>query len=121
AIPRAWAWFQGALSGLLAFVRAIPGLFVSALQSLELMDIVLVPRAFAKVARVFGGFIGQFLSWAGDQVMSLLQIIFEVVAPSVMPYIRRAMGAFRTIIQNPIRFVGNLVRAGVQGFRQFAA
>jgi hypothetical protein len=121
AIARAWAWFQTALAGVLAFVRAIPGVFLSALQSLELMDIVLVPRAFAKVARVFATFALQFVSWAGQQVLSLLQIIFEVVAPSVMPYVRKAMGAFRTIVENPVRFVGNLVRAGVQGFRQFAA
>ena len=37
-----------------------------------------------------------------------------------MPYLRKAMGAFKTIIANPIAFVGNLVRAGVQGFKQFA-
>ena len=120
AIARAWAWFQGALAGLLGFVRAIPGMFISALQSLELADIVLLPRAFMKVGRVFLGFLGEFLSWAGRQVLSLLQIIFEVLAPAVMPYLRKAMGAFRTIIENPIRFIGHLVRAGIQGFRQFA-
>jgi hypothetical protein len=119
AVARAWAWFQGALGGLLGYVRQIPALFISALQQLELVDIVLVPRAFGKIARVFGGFIGSFLSWAGQQVLSLLQIIFEVVAPAVMPYLRKAAGAFRAIIQNPVGFVGNLVRAGIQGFKQF--
>ncbi|MDB5033879.1 MAG: hypothetical protein JWQ98_1120 [Chlorobi bacterium] len=121
AVARAWAWFQGALGGLLGFVRQIPSLFVQAFQSLELMDIILLPRAFIKVGRVFLGFIGQFISWAGGQVLSLLQIIFEVLAPGAIPYIRKAAGAFRTIIQNPVGFIGNLVRAGVQGFRQFAS
>jgi hypothetical protein len=121
AIPRAWAWFQGTLEGLLAFVRSIPPTFIAALQQLELADLVLLPRAFAKLGRVFGGFIVEFLGWAGRQVLSLLQIIFEVVAPGVMPYIQKAMGAFRTIIQDPIRFIGNLVRAGIQGFKQFAS
>jgi hypothetical protein len=121
AIPRAWAWFQGALGGLLAFVRQIPSAFVAALASLELADIVLLPRASAKVARVFGDLVGRFSAWAGAQVMSLLQIVFEVVAPAVMPYVRKAMGAFRTIIANPVGFIRNLVRAGIQGFRQFAA
>lgn len=120
AIPRAWAWFQGALSGLVGFVRQIPAQFLAALRQLELADILLVPRAFARIASVFGGFVGRFLSWAGQQVLSLLQIIFAVVAPGVMPYVRRAAGAFRTIIQNPIAFVRNLVRAGTLGFRQFA-
>jgi hypothetical protein len=121
AISRAWTWFQDALSGLLGYVRAIPGMFISALQQLEIADFILIPRAFLKIARVFGGFIGSFLSWAGRQVLSLLQIIFEVLAPAAVPYLRKAAGAFSEIIRNPIRFIGNLVRAGVQGFRQFAA
>jgi len=121
AVARAWAWFQGVLAGLMGFVRQIPSLFLQALQSLEIADIVLLPRAFIKVGRVFAGFLGQFISWGFQQVISLLQIIFEVVAPGAMPYIRRAAGAFRMIIQNPIGFIGNLVRAGILGFRQFAA
>ncbi|HEX6007705.1 MAG TPA: DUF4157 domain-containing protein, partial [Burkholderiales bacterium] len=71
AVARAWAWFQGALSGLLGFVRQIPTLFVQALQSLTLADVVLLPRAFAKVAGVFAGFAIRFISWAGSQVLSL--------------------------------------------------
>jgi hypothetical protein len=121
AVARAWAWFQGALSGLMGFVRQIPSLFVQAFQSLEIADIVLLPRAFAKIGSVFGGFIGQFFSWAGNTVWSLLEIIFSVVAPGVMVYLRRAAGAFRTILRNPIGFVGNLVRAGLLGLRQFAS
>ncbi|MCX7792202.1 MAG: DUF4157 domain-containing protein [Chloroflexaceae bacterium] len=120
AVARAWAWFSGVLSDLLGFVRQIPTLFVRALQSLEIADLVLLPRAFARVAGVFGGFIGRFIAWAGQQVMNLLQIIFEVVAPAVMPYLRRVAGAFRAIIQNPVGFVRNLVRAGILGFQQFA-
>jgi hypothetical protein len=37
-----------------------------------------------------------------------------------MPYLRKAAAAFRTILQNPIGFVGNLVRAGKRGFQMFA-
>jgi hypothetical protein len=121
AVERAWAWFQGTLAGLLAFVRQIPALFLSALQQLELADIVLLPRAFIKVARVFGGFAIQFGTWATQQVLSLLQIIFEVVAPGAMPYIRKAAGAFRTIIADPIRFIGHLVAAAKLGFQNFAS
>jgi hypothetical protein len=121
AVARAWAWFQGALAGLMGFVRQIPQLFITAFTSLTVTDLILVPRAFARVALVFGGFIGQFLSWAGNTVWELLDIIFSVVAPGVMPYLRRAAGAFRTIIRNPIGFIGNLVRAGIMGFRQFAS
>jgi len=120
AVGRAWSWFQGTLSGLLGFVQELPQLFLGALRSLSIADIVLVPRAFARVASVFGGFALRFVSWAGEQVWGLLQIIFEVVAPQVMVYIRRAGSALRTIIRDPVRFIGNLVRAGMQGLRQFA-
>ncbi len=120
AVARAWAWFQGALAGLLGFVRQIPTLFLNAFKALELTDIILVPRAFAKLAAVFGGFIGNFLSWAGNAVWTLLEIIFDVVAPGVVPYLKKAAGAFRTILKNPLAFVGNLLRAGKQGFLQFA-
>ncbi len=120
AAARAWAWFQGALAGLLGFVRQIPTLFVNAFRALELVDLILVPRAFTKLVGVFGGFIVRFLSWAGNTVWSLLEIIFEVVAPAVIPYLQRAAGAFRTILRNPIGFVRNLVRAGVLGLQQFA-
>jgi hypothetical protein len=120
AVPRAWAWFQGALAAVTGFVQQIPTLAVNAFKSLELEDIVLVPRAFAKVAAVFGNFIGNFISWAGNAVWNLLEIIFEVVAPSVIPYIKKAQAAFRTILKDPIGFVGNLVRAGRMGFEMFA-
>ncbi|AGC47259.1 hypothetical protein MYSTI_05986 [Myxococcus stipitatus DSM 14675] len=120
AVARAWAWFQGAMGALMGFVREIPGLFVRAFTSLELMDIVLLPRAFSKVGAVFGGFIGRFISWAGEAVWNLLEIIFAVVAPGVMPYLKKAAATFRTILRNPIGFIGNLVRAGIMGFRQFS-
>lgn len=119
AVARAWAWFQSALSELIGFVREIPGLFLQALQALQIDDLVDLPGAFARVGRVFSNFVGRFVSWGLAKVLNLLEIIFEVLAPSVVPYIRKAAGAFRTIIQNPIGFIGNLVRAGIQGFRQF--
>src|SRR5581483_11234088 len=51
AIARAWAWFQTALEGLMGFVNEIPGLFLDALKSLEIADIVILPMAFVKVGR----------------------------------------------------------------------
>lgn len=120
AIARAWAWFQGALAGLTGFVQRIPGLFLAAFRALELVDIVLVPRAVAKVIGVFAGFAGQFISWAGGTVLSLLEIIFSVVAPGAMGYLRRAGAALQSIFRNPIGFVMNLVRAAKAGFDRFA-
>jgi len=120
AVERAWTWFQSVIDGLVGFVREIPDLFIAALKSLEISDVVLPLRALGKVARVFASFAGRFVSWALGKVLDLLQIIFEVVAPAVMPHLRKAMGAFKTIIANPVGFIRNLVKAGVQGFKQFA-
>jgi hypothetical protein len=120
ALARCWAWFKGALSDLLGFVEQIPSLFISTLKSLEIMDIVLLPRAFIKVGTVFGGFMAKFFSWAGNAVWDLLKIIFEVVAPGAMPYLKKVGGALKKIFKDPISFVGNLVKAGKLGFQNFA-
>jgi hypothetical protein len=120
AIARAFAWFKGALSGLLGFVRQIPGMIMGLLRSITIEDFLPITNLFGKVVKTFGGFLGSFGSWALAQVIELLKIIFDVVAPSVVPYIMKAAGAFKTIVKNPIGFVGNLVRAGLLGFKQFA-
>src|SRR5262249_18987387 len=120
AISRAWAWFQGALSGVMTFVSQIPSLFIAALKSLEIADIVLLPRAFVKVATVFGTFIGNFISWAGKMMWNLLEIIFQVVSPRAWTYIQKTGAALKSILRKPLPFVGNLVKAAKLGFQNFA-
>jgi hypothetical protein len=121
ALAKAYAWFQSALSGLMGFVRAIPGRIVQTITSLTFQDIVTVAGAFTKVVSSFASIAGNFLSWGLQQVISLLEILFSVVAPGVMPYLKKAQAAFQTILKNPIGFVGNLVAAGKLGFQLFAA
>jgi hypothetical protein len=121
AMARAWAWFQGALAGLMGFVRAVPRKIIDTLSSLTFQDIISVAGAFSRVVGAFVNIAGEFISWGLGQVISLLEILFSVVAPGVMPYIRKAQAAFNTILKDPIGFVGNLVRAGKQGFEMFAA
>ena len=119
ATSKAWAWFQGAMKALMDFVGQIPGLFLDALKSLTIEDIIVLPLAFAKVGKAFSGFIGRFMDWAGDTIWDLLEIIFTVAAPAVIVYVKKAAGAFKTILKNPGGFVGNLVTAGKQGLSQF--
>lgn len=120
AIPRAWAWFQGALAGLMAYVKQIPSLVVSAFKALEVTDMILVPRAFMKIAGVFGNFFLQFITWAGDAVWKLLEIIFEVVSPPTLTYLKKTGSALKGILKNPLPFVGNLVKAAKLGLQNFA-
>jgi len=120
AIPRAWAWFQTTLSELIGFVSQIPDLFLSAFKSLTIEDIILVPKAFAKLAAVFGGFIGKFVSWGLDAMFKLLEIVFDVVSPGAFGYVKKTGAALKSILQNPLPFVGNLVKAAKLGFTNFA-
>ena len=120
AIARAWAWFQGALTGLMGFVRTIPRKIIDTISSLTIQDIVTVAGAFTKIVGAFVNIATDFIGWGLKQVISLLEILFSVVAPKAMPYIKKAQAAFTTILKNPIGFVGNLVRAGKLGFQMFA-
>lgn len=120
AVPRAWAWFQHALEGLMGFLQQIPGRFMAALHAIELIDIVLLPKAFAKVAGVFGSFFLQFVSWAGHTIWDLLEIIFEVVSPATLAYLKKTGAALKSIIKNPMPFMGNLIKAAKLGLSNFA-
>ena len=120
AVPRAVAWFNKALAELKAFVKEIPPTFIGALKSLEIADMILVPRAFIKLAKVFGGFVVRFVSWAGGTIWNLLEIIFDVVSPGALDYIKRTGAALNSILKNPLPFVGNLVKAAKLGFQHFA-
>jgi len=121
AIDRALKWFTGALTGLIGFVTQIPTLFITALKSLSWTDIIDLPAGFMKVAGVFGKFLVSFITWAGNTIWDLLQIIFEVVAPGAMPYLKKVGAALKTIFKNPIGFVKNLVAAGKLGFEMFVS
>lgn len=120
AVTRAWAWFQDALAGLMGLVRVIPRKIIDTITSLTIEDIVTLGGAFTKIVGAFATIATDFISWGIKQVISLLEILFSVVAPGVMPYIKKAQAAFMTILKNPIGFVGNLVRAGKLGFQMFA-
>jgi hypothetical protein len=121
AVPRAWAWFQGAMTAMMGYVRQIPALFLNALKALEVIDFIVLPKAFVKLAGVFGGFVVEFFTWAGHAAYALLEIVFEVLAPKAIPYLKKVAGAFRKILDNPIEFVGHLIDAAKLGFQQFAA
>src|SRR4029079_19800950 len=69
---------------------------------------------------VFGDFVGRFISWAGNAVWNLLEIIFDVVSPGALSYIKKTGAALKGIFKDPLPFMGNLVNAGKLGFSNFA-
>ncbi|HKG95553.1 MAG TPA: DUF4157 domain-containing protein, partial [Gemmatimonadaceae bacterium] len=119
AIQRVWAWFQQQMGTLMGFVQEVPGLFRRAWQTLHVSDLLDLPGAFGRMRDIFGGFVRRFVDWAGAAALQIMMFIFEALAPGAMPVLRRAASVLRTIIGDPIRFVGNLVRAGLRGFEQF--
>lgn len=120
AIPRAWAWFQSALAELMGFISQIPGLFIATLKSLDITDLIFPPKAFVKLVGAFGNFVGQFVSWGLGKVWALLEIVFDVVSPGALKYIKQTGAALKSILKNPLPFVRNLVSAAKLGFSNFA-
>lgn len=120
AIPRAVAWFRTAVAEMVGFVLEIPRVFLAALTSLTLTDILTPWNALSKIGHVFGSFAARFFSWALGTVLKLLEIVFDVVSPGAWGYVKRTGAALANILRNPIPFVRNLVRAAIQGFDTFA-
>ncbi|MFT3734754.1 MAG: DUF4157 domain-containing protein [Rhodocyclaceae bacterium] len=120
AIPRTVAWFKQNTAILKQKVMAIPGLFLAALKSLTIYDIILIPLAFIKLGKAFANFAGDFISWAAKAAWDLLEIVFDVVKPGVMSYVKKTGGALKAILKNPAPFVGNLANAAKTGFNMFA-
>lgn len=119
ALSKAWAWFKTAMGEALSLVLSIPGRVMNTIRSLTIFDIVTIAGAFKKIVSAFASFVKDFFGWAGTKVLNLLEIIFSVLAPSVMPQLRKAGGAIKTIFKAPGRFISTLVAAGKRGFNNF--
>ena len=62
----------------------------------------------------------RFITWGANAVWNLLEIIFDVVSPGALGYIKKTGAALKSILKNPLPFVGNLVKAAKLGFQNFA-
>jgi hypothetical protein len=120
AIARAYAWFETALSGLMGLVRAVPHRIIDTLTSLTFQDVITVAGAFGKIVSAFVNIAVDLISWGLSTIWDLLKIIIDVVKPGLMGYIMRTGAALKSILQNPMPFLGNLVRAAKLGFTNFA-
>lgn len=119
AIPRAVAWFHHAVAGVKAIALSIPGRVVAALNALTFPDVLTVVGAFTKIGGCFLGIAGDFLSFAGSAMWNLLEIIFDVLAPGTIGYLRKTGAALKGILKNPMPFMHNLVAAAKLGLNNF--
>ena len=66
ALGKLASWFGGAKAELIGFVQQIPALFVAALKSFVITDLLDLPGAIARVAGMFGDFAAKFIGWVGN-------------------------------------------------------
>ncbi len=121
AIGKLSAWFGGAKTELVAFIQQIPGLFLAALKSFVIEDLLDLPGAIGRVIGMFGDFAAKFIGWVGKSLLKLLEIVVTAVSPNAWAYIQKTGAALKSILKNPLPFVGNLVAAAKLGFQNFAA
>ncbi|MFC3443809.1 DUF4157 domain-containing protein [Sphingobium rhizovicinum] len=120
AILRAYAWFQTALEGLMGMVRTIPAQIIATFASLTFADVVSVAGAFTKIAGAFISAAGTFFGWGLTTIWNLLEIVFDVVKPGLMTYVRKTGAALKGILKNPLPFLGHLINAAKLGFNNFS-
>ena len=120
ALQRIWAWFQKAMKELVGFVREVPGLFITAVKSFVIQDLLDLPGALARVVGMFADFVGKFITWGLDTAWTLLEIVFDVVSPGALSYVKKTGAALKSILKNPLPFVSNLAKSAKAGFENFA-
>ena len=120
ALGKLASWFGGAKTELVAFIRQIPALFLAALKSFVIEDLLDLPGAIGRVIGMFGDFAAKFIGWVGKSLLKLLEIVVTAVSPGAWTYIQKTGAALKKILQNPMPFVGNLVAAAKLGLQTFA-
>jgi hypothetical protein len=127
-IERAFEWFSTEISKLNLTWEAIKGLFRRAWDALSITDILDPANALAKVTQIFGPTLARLRDFAVAAGRKILEFVFEGVlslagslGTRVLGIIRRAGGLITTIINDPVGFLGNLIRALRGGFERFSA
>ena len=120
ALQRIWSWFKKAVGELIGFVREVPGLFIAAVKSFVIEDLLDLPGALARVVGMFADFVGKFIHWGLNAAWTFLEIVIDVVSPQALVYIKKTGAALKSILKNPLPIVGNLVKAAKLGLQNFA-
>ncbi|QDK82125.1 DUF4157 domain-containing protein [Spirosoma sp. KCTC 42546] len=123
ALQRAFNWFNQETTRRNLTWERIKGMFTAVWNALTPEAILHPLETIGQIVGLFLGLAADIVGFAGAALMQMLEFIFEAVMGAggarVLAVLKRAQATFRIIINDPVRFVGNLVRAGVQGFRQF--
>ncbi|WP_138992101.1 DUF4157 domain-containing protein [Larkinella sp. C7] len=123
ALQRAFTWFNVETTRRNLTWERIKGIFTAVWNALTPEAVLHPLETISRIAGLFFGLAADIAGFAGAALLQMLEFIFEAVMGAggarVLAILKRARATFLVIIRDPVRFVGNLVRAGVQGFRQF--
>ncbi|MCA6364292.1 MAG: DUF4157 domain-containing protein [Bacteroidetes bacterium] len=123
ALERAYQWFVTETTARNLTWPRIQNTFQQAWNTLRAEDILHPIDTFRRLAGIFSPLLRDLVSFCGAALLKLLEFIFEAVmgagGADVLAIIKRARESFTLIIQNPVGFVGNLLRGIGQGVRQF--
>jgi len=126
-LQKSFDWFNGEVAKLNLTGDAIKGLFGKALKSLGISDALNPMGAFEKVKNVFVEPIGRIKNFAVSAGTKVMEFAFEGflnkaggAGAKVMGILRKAGGAFSSILKDPVGFCGNLVGAVRGGCQKFS-
>jgi hypothetical protein len=123
-LQKAYDWFiQETTARNLTWDR-VAGTFSTAWNSLKLEDVLSPIETLQRIGGMFSPLFTDLVGFAGAALMKLLEFIYEAVMGAggarVLAIIKKSSATFKTVIQNPVGFLGNLVTAVGMGIRQFA-
>jgi hypothetical protein len=124
ALGKAMTWLIEQVNELGLSPPAIVQRFVDLWNSFSIDDLMNPLGAFERVGAAFLDFVGAVLTLAGRIAFKILEILFETVMGSggaqVLELLKKGGDTFKTIVEDPMGFIGNLIGAVKQGVNQFA-
>ncbi|MDQ3110914.1 MAG: DUF4157 domain-containing protein, partial [Bacteroidota bacterium] len=123
ALERAYQWFVTETTARNLTWPRIQATFTQAWDSLSANDILHPIDTFNRLRGIVSPLLIDLGGFALAALEKLLEFIFEAVmgagGAAVLAVLKKARSTFLTIIRDPVRFLGNLMRAVGQGIRQF--
>jgi hypothetical protein len=126
-IEKTVAWLEGEITRLDLSWEKIKELFRKAWDAFSVTDLLNPLALIVKIAGIFAPPVKRILSFALAVGKKVLEFIFEgamiIAGPigiQIVGIVRKIGDTFNKIVDDPVGFVGNLVKAVKLGFQQFA-
>lgn len=125
-ISKAWIWFEEKIAEYDFSLERITNMFTQAWETLSIDDLLTPLAALEKIWNIFGGFIIDVFTFAGEAAIKVLEFIFEgfmiLAGPfgqRIMATLQRTRRVFDIIWNDPMAFAMNIINAVKKGMDQF--